>query len=116
MARVAVTMTRDLIVDGVLYKAGETVELPGVSAAVVIDRGAGVPVCASEEIAAPAEGVGESIAAVLVVEEPEPEEKPAPRRRSRKAKDEDAQPEEPEGGESEAEDASEPATGEGQEI
>ena len=114
MARVAVTMTRDLIVDGVLYKAGETVELPGVSAAVVLDRGAGVPVCASEEIQEQAPV--EDVVGVLQIVDPAPEEKPAPRRRSRKAKDEDAQPEEPEGGESEAEDASEPATGEGQEI
>ena len=83
MARVMVRMTRDMIVDGVLYKAGETVELPGVSAAVVLDRGAGVPVCASEEIQEQAPV--EDVVGVLQIVDPAPEEKPAPRRRSRKA-------------------------------
>jgi len=40
MARVMVTMKRDMVVDGVLYREGQTVELPGMSADVCLRRGA----------------------------------------------------------------------------
>ena len=42
MARVTVRMKRDMVIDGVLYREGQTVELPGTSAAVVLRRGAGL--------------------------------------------------------------------------
>ena len=40
MARVTVRMKRDMVVDGVLYREGQTVELPGTSADVCLRRGA----------------------------------------------------------------------------
>ena len=45
MARVTVTMKRDMVVDGVLYREGQTVELPGMSADVCLRRGAAERAC-----------------------------------------------------------------------